>query len=164
MSNGKGIIRVNGESTLKKIHSWEPCFFILFGLFHLHRIWALFDRTAYAAFWMGILNSKGAAYFLIMGVLAALCVLGIITFFKNRKHNYWWRWVYMFGGSYVLFDLLAIATGLKQWSRLLQMMFDTASPYWNAVWSFFIILGGLSFSLGVYLLFNRKQEKSGSPM
>ena len=146
------------NDTVKKIYAWEPWFFIVFGLFHLHRVWALLDRESYAAFWMGILNSKGAAYFLIMGVLAALCVTGIIAFFKNRKQNFWWRWVFIFGGGYVLFDLFAIAAGLKLWSRLLQLMFDTASPYWNAVWSFFIVLGGLSFSLGVILLYERKQK------
>jgi hypothetical protein len=108
---------------------------------------------------MGILNSKGAAYFLIMGVLALLCIIGIAAFFKDRKHNYWWRWIYIFGGGYVLFDLFAIAAGLKQWSRLLQIMFDTTSPYWNAIWSFFIILGGGSFSLGIYLLYKRKQKR-----
>ena len=105
------------NDTVKKIYAWEPWFFIVFGLFHLHRVWALLDRE-----------------------------------------SFWWRWVYIFGGGYVLFDLFAIAAGLKLWSRLLQLLFDTASPYWNAVWSFFIVLGGLSFSLGVFLLYKRKQK------
>lgn len=78
---------------MKKIYLWEPWFFIFFGLFHIHRIWALIDRESYASFWMVILNSKGLPYFMIMGILAILCVLGIITFIKNRKNNYWWRWI-----------------------------------------------------------------------
>ena len=137
---------------MKKIYAWEPWLFLFFGLFHLHRIWALIDRESYASFWMGILNSKGLSYFVIMGILAVLCILGIITFVKNRKQNYWWRWIYIFGGSYVLFDLLAIATGMKFWSRLLQLMFDTSSAYWNVIWSFFIILGGCVFVLSLLLL------------
>lgn len=142
---------------MKKIYLWEPWFFIFFGLFHIHRIWALIDRESYASFWMGILNSKGLPYFMIMGILAILCVLGIITFIKNRKNNYWWRWIYIFGGGYVLFDLFAIATGLKFWSRLLQLMFDATSAYWNVCWSFFIILGGCVFALGVWLI---KKQRS----
>ena len=143
---------------LKKIFAWEPWFFIFFGVFHLHRIWALIDRSAYASFWLGIMNSKGAAYFILMGLLAALCVLGIITFFREIKNNYWWRFIYLGGGLYVLFDLFAIATGLKIWQKILTAMFDTQSSAWNYIWGFFILLGGLVFALGIYLLRKRKTE------
>lgn len=137
---------------MKKIYAWEPWFFMLFGAFHLHRIWALIDRASYTSFWMGIMENKGLPYFSIMGILAALCVLGIVTFIRNRKSNYWWRWIYIFGGGYVLFDLFAIATGMEAWQKLLAMMFDTTSPYWNYIWSFFIALGAFVFVLGVKLL------------
>ena len=52
---------------MKKIYAWEPWFFIFFGIFHLHRIWGLFDRVSYADFWLGILENKGAFYFILMG-------------------------------------------------------------------------------------------------
>lgn len=146
----------------KKIYSWEPWFFIFFGLFHLHRIWALIDREGYASFWLGIMENKGVPYFVIMGILALLCVLGIITFSRNLHCNYWWRWIYLGGGAYVLFDLFAIATGMKFWHKLLLIMFDTASPYWNAVWIFFILLGGFVFLLGISLLVKKTEiEKDG---
>ena len=142
---------------MKKIYAWEPWFFMFFGLFHLHRIWGLIDRKSYSNFWIGILNAKGIFYFALMGILALLCVLGIITFIQNLKHNYWWRWIYLFGGAYVLFDLFAIAIELEFWNRLLLLMFDVNSQYWNIVWSFFIILGGFVFIIGIRLL---KQTKS----
>lgn len=137
---------------MKKIYAWEPWFFIFFGMFHLHRIWGLIDRTSYAKFWTGILESKGVTYFVIMGLLAVLCVLGMITFIKNRKNNYWWRWIYFCGGSYLLFDLFAIATGLEFWNKLLLWMFDVNLPYWNLIWSGFIFMGGAVFVLGYFLL------------
>ena len=140
----------------KKIYSWEPWFFIFFGLFHLHRIWALIDREGYASFWLGIMENKGVPYFVIMGILALLCVLGIVTFLRNLHYNYWWRWIYLGGGGYVLFDLFAIATDMKFWHKLLLIMFDTASPYWNAVWIFFILLGGFVFLLGIFLLVKKR--------
>ena len=145
----------------KKIYAWEPWFMMFFGLFHLHRIWALVDRESYASFWLGIMRNKGAAYFIIMGVLAGLCVLGIVTFVRNRGRNYLWRWIYIFGGGYLLFDLAAIATGMKYWDALLMRMFDTASPYWNVIWSFFIVLGGCVFALGVSLMRKRAAQKNG---
>ena len=117
------------NSSIKTIHAWEPWFFLFFGIFHLHRIWALIDRESYASFWMGI---------------------------RERGHNFWWRWIYIGGGSYVLFDLFAIATGMKMRADLLAKMFDVNSPYWNVVWGFFIVLGGLVFVLGLSLLKNRK--------
>lgn len=143
---------------MKKIKFYEPVFFILFGLFHLHRIWGLIDRKAYADFWIGILNSKGVSYYFIMGILAFLCILGIITFCKNLHNNYWWRYIYLFGGVYVLFDLFAIATGLKFWHELLLKMFDISSPYWNMIWSLFVLLGGAVFILGLILLKKMKSE------
>lgn len=131
---------------------------MFFGLFHLHRIWGLIDRISYAEFWMGLLEQKGIIYFGLMGILAVLCVLGIITFFKNRRSNYWWRWIYLFGGAYVLFDLFAIAIGLEIWHKLLLLMFDVNSQYWNAIWSMFILLGGFVFVLGIKLLAQRKRQ------
>ena len=104
------------------------------------------------------MESKGIFYFVLMGILAFLCVCGIATFCKNIKNNYWWRWIYIFGGSYVLFDLFAIAIELKVWNDLLLFMFDVNSQYWNIVWGFFIILGAFVFCLGMKLLKQRKEQ------
>ena len=123
----------------------------------MHRIWALLDRDSYASFWLGILENKGILYFLIMGILAGLCILGMITFVRERKRNHVWRWIYFIGGAYLLFDLFAITTGLPFWHKLLVSMFDTASPYWNAVWGFFILLGAGVFVLGIILLTAREK-------
>ena len=142
---------------MKRIYSWKPWFLIFFGLFHMHRIWALIDRETYASFWMRIMENKGLPYFLIMGILAGLCIVGIITFFRERKANYAWRWIYLFGGAYVLFDLFAIAVGLEVWQKLLAIMFDIHSPYWNLIWGFFILLGTAVFILGIILIVKKKK-------
>lgn len=68
----------------------------------------MIDRKSYADFWIGILEIRNAFYYVLMIILAMLCLLGIISFFKNIYHNYWWRWIYVAGGSYLLFDLFAI--------------------------------------------------------
>ena len=142
---------------MKRIFAWEPWFFIFFGVFHMHRIWALIDRQSYADFWMGIYEEKGVTYFILMGLLAGLCILGIVTFIRERKANYLWRWIYVFGGAYVLFDLFAIAIGLEVWKKLLSAMFDTTSALWNPIWLFFIVLGFAVFVLGIRLLVIRKK-------
>ena len=141
----------------KRILVWEPYFFMLFGLFHLHRVWGLIDRSAYAEFWISVLENKGLFYFELTGILALLCILGIITFVRNRHNNCWWRWIYLFGGIYVLFDLFAIAFRLEFWNRLLLWMFDVNSIYWNFVWMFFVLLGGFSFILGMRLMIQRNR-------
>ena len=141
---------------MKKIYALEPWFFMFFGLFHLHRIWGLIDRKSYADFWLGILESKGVFYFVLMGILAFLCICGIVIFCRNIKNNYWWRWIYLFGGGYLLFDLFAIAIELKIWNDLLLFMFDINSSYWNIVWGCFIVLGAFVFGLGVKLLKKRR--------
>lgn len=67
----------------KKIFAWEPVFFLFFGLFHLHRIWGMIDRKTYADFWLGILENRGVFYFILMGLLAILCIAGVIIFLET---------------------------------------------------------------------------------
>lgn len=119
----------------------------------------MIDRESYASFWMGIMEAKGLPYFFIMGILAGLCILGIVMFIRERKANYLWRWIYLFGGAYVLFDLFAIAIGLEMWQKLLAVMFDTASAYWNIIWGFFILLGTAVFVLGISLMIKRAKKE-----
>jgi len=135
---------------------FEPIFFLFFGLFHLHRIWAFVDRNSYSAFWLDVMNNRDLFYFALMGIMSLLCIAGIVVFFRSRGQRFWWRWFYIFGGGYVLFDLFAIATGLSMWKRLLFWMFDTSNEYWNIVWGSFIGLGLLSFGIGVFLQRNRE--------
>lgn len=137
---------------MKKIYFFEPVFFLFFGAFHLHRVWALVDRQHYADFWIRLFREKGVLYFLLMGTLACFCILGIAIFFRNRQKNYKWRWIYLIGGGYLLFDLTAIAVEVPFWERVILWMYDVSSPFWNVVWGGFIIMGAAVFSFGVYLL------------
>lgn len=45
----------------------------------------------------------------------------------NWHNNYWWRWIYLFGDGYLLFDLFAIATALEFWHRLILAMYDVTA-------------------------------------
>lgn len=137
----------------RKIFWIEPLFFLLFGVFHLHRLWALMDGPAYADFWLGVLEERGATYFGLMGVLVLLCVAGLSVFFRTRRP--WWRWLYLLGGGYVLFDLAAIAAGWEVWDSLLRWMFDVDNPAWNWLWGGFSGLGLLSLLFGFYLLYQK---------
>lgn len=134
-----------------KIIWFEPIVFIFFGLLHLHRVWALIDRVGYSDFWLSVMNNRDLLYFGLMGVMSALCIAGIVLFVKNRGSNYWWRWFYIFGGGYVLFDLFAIFIRLDIWKSLLYKMFDSTSPYWNILWGAFIVLGLISLIIGVLI-------------
>ena len=55
---------------MKKIEIYEPFFFLFFGAFHLPRVWGLVDRQSYADFWMGLMRSKGALYYLLFDLFA----------------------------------------------------------------------------------------------
>ena len=139
----------------------EPWFFLFFGLFHLHRLWALVDRERYAGFWLGVLEKRGPFYIVLMGLLVMLCLAGLSVFFRRWGENARWRWLYVFGGGYVLWDMFAIAAGLDAWKRLLYGMYDTEAPWWNLLWGGFVIFGALSCWLGAVLLYRwRGQEKA----
>lgn len=134
------------------IYWFEPIIFIFFGIFHLHRIWAFIDRNSYSKFWISVLLEQNFLYYFIMGTLIILCVMGIITYLRHFGENYWWRWIYMFGGGYVLFDLFAIITKNKIWHNLLLNMFDVKNPYFNIIWGSFILLGLSTLVLGILIL------------
>lgn len=140
---------------MRKIEFFEPYIFIFFGVFHIHRIWALFDRYGYASFWLGVMENKNVLYFLLMVVLTLLCVLGIITFLKNINNNYWWRIIYVLCGGYLLFDLLMIFMGVGFWNKIILKMYDVSSSYWNVLWGIFIAMGGVSLLFGIKLLNKR---------
>lgn len=142
---------------MKDIRGFEPWFFILFGLFHLHRIWGLLDRPGYAGFWMGMLAERGPLYWGLMAVLGGLCLAGLVLFFRCFRQRRWWRWAYLLGGGYVLFDLFAIAAGLPAWRRLLDAMFDAGAWYWNGLWGGFSALGGVCLVFGLVLLRERRR-------
>ncbi|MDR1795384.1 MAG: hypothetical protein LBR25_08325 [Erysipelotrichaceae bacterium] len=141
------------RSKVKTAVLWfEPLIFIYFGIFLGSRIWAFFDRESYAAFFLGLLLNKSLLYFVLMALMFLLCLAGLSVFFLQYKQRSWWRWLYFFGGAYVLFDCTAILCGFGFWQQLLFWMFDTANPYWNLIWGFFTLLGLLALLLGFYLL------------
>ena len=123
---------------MKDIRGFEPWFFILFGLFHLHRIWGLLDRPGYAGFWMGMLAERGPLYWGLMAVLGGLCLAGLVLFFRCFRQRRWWRWAYLLGGGYVLFDLFAIAAGLP--ACILGA--GAVNKSWPAFWDVLRALGG----------------------
>ena len=141
---------------MQEIRPFEPWFFILFGLYHLHRVWGLLDRESYAAFWLGVLTERGAFYWALMAALGGLCLWALVLFFRRFRERRWWRWAYLLGGGYVLFDLFAIAAELPFWHRLLAAMFDTAAWYWNGLWGAFAALGAACLLLGIFLLRRRR--------
>ena len=52
----------------------------------------------------------------------------------------------------MLFDLCAIALEWDFWHNLILKMYDISAPYWNILWSFFVLMGGAVFALGIKLL------------
>ena len=95
---------------------------------------------------------------LATGLLAGLCLAGLRAFVRHRRENAWWRWIYVLGGGYVLWDLFAIAAGLDFWEKLLYSMFDTALPCWDLLWGGFVLPGAGAFVLGLALLARRRRD------
>ena len=68
-----------------KIIWLEPVIFVFLGLLHLHRVWAFIDRERYADFWLFLYNSRDWFYFVLMGIMAALCISGILVFSRIEE-------------------------------------------------------------------------------
>ena len=88
---------------------------------------------------------------MLMLILVVFCLAGIIIFIKNRRNNFWWRWIYIFGGGYVLFDIMAVALNVPIWHNLLRFMFNTGTPYYHFIWGFFCVIGAGALLLGLQI-------------
>ena len=77
---------------------------------------------------MNILEEKGVLYYLLMGILAALCLLGMTTFIKTA--------VIISGGGHILGAAVTCCltyspweANLLFWRQLLKKMYDASAPY-----------------------------------
>jgi hypothetical protein len=119
----------------------ESLFFLFFGLFHIHRIWAFIDAKAYNDFWLNMLNNRNI-FFYIFGVILIILTLAVIIYFlKHYKEKKWWRWIYLFGGGYVLIDCILNLFKNNFIINIVIKMYTLGQPYYNIVWGFFILLG-----------------------
>ena len=122
------------DGKVKKIYEWEPWFFMFFGLFHLHRIWGLIDRTSYTDFWIGILESKGIFYFVLMVILVMIfkinvglvsfAVAAVLSFLKvsdegEALKRIPWGTLLLITGVGVLMQLIIGQGGIKMLSAAL---------------------------------------------
>ena len=117
----------------------------------------LFDRNDYSLFWLSIMGNRGCVFYVSMLLLTLLCIAGIAIFVKNKRNNYWWRWFYIFGGLYLLFDLFAITIRLEIWEKMIYQMFDVTNRYWNILWGGFIVLGLVSLFIGISIAKERRK-------
>ncbi|MDD6268663.1 MAG: hypothetical protein PUA84_01210 [Oscillospiraceae bacterium] len=137
---------------MKSIQLFEPWFFIAFGVFQLHRIWGLIDEQAYIDFWLNTVGQNSMVYYFIIGILEILCIMGIITFFRNIRRNYRWRMLYFAGAALILADLSAISAGSVMGRFLLSAMFGVNYICRRSLLMLLLAAGTFSFILGTDLL------------
>nr|WP_296441763.1 hypothetical protein [uncultured Acetatifactor sp.] len=66
----------------QKILGWE-LYFLVFGLFHLHRIWGLIDRNLYADFWIGVM--VWCEFYALESCMVVFILLGSFAFCLGVK-------------------------------------------------------------------------------
>jgi predicted ferric reductase len=129
----------------------ESLVFLFFGLFHAHRIWAFVDSKSYNKFWLNILESRGT-FFIIFGLLLLIMsIIVIIYFIKNFKYKKWWRWIYFFGGVYLIIDTILNLLNNNFIKNVVIKMYTIKQPYYSILWGLFIILGIICIILSKYL-------------
>jgi hypothetical protein len=129
----------------------ESIFFLFFGLFHTHRILAFIDAKAYNNFWLKILQNRNVPFYILGIILIILAIIVIIYFIKYFKEKKWWRWIYLFGGIYILIDCILNLLNNDYINCIVIKMYTLKQPYHNILWGFFIILGIICIVISKYL-------------
>jgi hypothetical protein len=132
-------------------YRFESLIFFFFGLFHTHRIWAFVNSTSYNKFWLNILESRGT-FFIILGLfLLIISILAIVYFIRNFKYKKWWRWIYLFGGIYLVIDTILNLFNNNLIKNIVIKMYTIKQPYYSILWGFFIALGLVCIIISKYL-------------
>ena len=143
-------------------YKFEALFFFLFGLFHLHRIWAFIDSKSYNEFWLRLLEKREISFF-ILGILLIIVTIVIILYFiKSFKERKWWRWIYLFGGLYLFIDSILNMLNNNFMKNIVIKMYTIQQPYYNILWGFFIVLGIICVVISKYLWNYNEAETNGS--
>jgi hypothetical protein len=129
----------------------ESLFFLFFGLFHIHRIWAFIDSNSYNKFWLELLANRGTSFFILGLLLFILTITVIIYFIKNFKNRKWWRWIYLFGGIYVIIDIILNLFNNNFIKNIVIKMYTLEQPYYSILWGLFITLGIVCIIISKYL-------------
>jgi len=126
-------------------------FFFFLGLFHLDRIWVFICPKEYNNFWLDILQSRNTFFYILETTLVIFSLVLIVYFIKYFKEKKWWKWIYLFGGTYVFFDSISNLLNSNLTRRFVINMYTLEQPYYNILWGFFVVLGIICIVIGRYL-------------
>jgi len=70
---------------------------------------------------------------------------------KYYKEKKWWRWIYLFGGTYVFFDSILNLFNSNFIKHIVIKMYTLKQPYYNILWGFFVVLGIICIMISRYL-------------
>jgi hypothetical protein len=129
----------------------EALFFFIFGLFHIHRIWAFIDSQSYNEFWLNFLEKRDVLFFILGILFIVITIVVILYFIKSYKEKKWWRWVYLFGGVYLFIDIILNLLNNNFIKNIVIKMYTLEQPYYNILWGLFIALGVICIVIGKYL-------------
>jgi uncharacterized membrane protein len=129
----------------------ESLFFLFFGLFHIHRIWAFIDSKSYNNFWLGLLGNRGPSFFFLGILLIIVSIIVILYFLKNYKAKKWWRWIYLLGGIYVSIDSILNLLNNNFIKNVVIKMYTVEQSYYYILWGLFILLGMVCIIICIYL-------------
>jgi len=129
----------------------ESLVFLFFGLFHIHRIWAFIDSKSYNEFWLNILESRGPFLFVLGFLLLIISIIVILYFIKNIKDIKWWRWIYLFGGIYLIIDNILNLLNNDFIKNVIIKMYTIKQPYYSILWGLFLVLGIFCIIISKYL-------------
>jgi len=129
----------------------ESLFFLFFGMFHIHRIWAFIDSKSYNNFWLNILESRGQFFYSLGFLILIVSIIVIMYFIKSYKYKKWWRWIYLFGGIYLIIDSVLNILNNNLMKNIIIKMYTIKQPYYSILWGLFIILGIICIIISKYL-------------
>ena len=132
-------------------YRFESLFYLFFGLFHMHRIWAFIDSKTYNDFWLSVLNNRNVLFNILGTILIILSIVLLIYFLNHYKENKWWRWIYLFGGIYVFVDCILNILNNNVIKYVVIKMYTLKQPFYNILWGFFILLGICCIIISRYL-------------
>ena len=80
-----------------------------------------------------------------------MSIIVILYFIINFKDKKWWRWIYLFGGIYLIIDNVLNLFNNNFINNVVIKMYTMKQPYYSILWGLFIILGIICLIISKYL-------------
>lgn len=143
----------------EKVYAFESPAFLLFGVFMVHRVWAIVNPPSFSNFWINAYFAKHPLILLVYALLAGLGLAGTWILIRTYRTYYWWRLFFPIIAAYGIQNVYKIWTQGEAWRDRILIYYHTGLRIWDLMWGLAVIAGFISIIFSQRVLKQRLEYR-----